>query len=105
MHELVLDGEAFSVSIPLLITKCHLFEEDRTLLAQRKYDVCSRVSLVRSESLSLQSAAPNRTSWTTPHRIRSSFPMSSSLPDSQAQSLLGASPTGRKHEADCGIAF
>jgi hypothetical protein len=45
VQELVLDGQAFRVSIAPLLTKCHLFQENRTLLAQPAYDVRSRVSL------------------------------------------------------------
>jgi hypothetical protein len=42
MHDLVLDGEAFSVSLVGMITNCHLFQENKTLLAQPTYDVRSR---------------------------------------------------------------
>jgi hypothetical protein len=43
MKELVLDGRAFRVSIVPLLAKCHLFRENRSLLAQPTYDVRSRV--------------------------------------------------------------
>jgi hypothetical protein len=45
MQELVLDGEAFSVSIARILTNCRLFPENRVLLAQPKYAVQSRVSV------------------------------------------------------------
>jgi hypothetical protein len=45
MPELVLDGQALRVSIAPLLTKCDLFRENMSLLAQPTYDVQSRVSL------------------------------------------------------------
>jgi hypothetical protein len=45
MHNLVLDGQAFSLSLIGIVTNCRLFQENRSLLAQPKYDVQSRVSV------------------------------------------------------------
>jgi chromosome segregation ATPase len=45
MQDLVLDGEAFSISIGPLLTNCRLFQENRVLFAQPNYDVQSRVSV------------------------------------------------------------
>jgi hypothetical protein len=44
-QDVVLDGEAFSVSIAPLLTKCRLFQENRVLLAKPNCDVQSRVSV------------------------------------------------------------
>jgi hypothetical protein len=44
MYELVLDGQSTSVPLVALITKCHLFQSNRFLLAQPSYQVQSRVS-------------------------------------------------------------
>jgi hypothetical protein len=45
MQDLVLDGEVFGVPLSRLIENCRLFQEDRSLLAQPRYDVRSRVSI------------------------------------------------------------
>jgi hypothetical protein len=44
MYELLLGGESFSVAMIPLITNCHLFQQDRTLIGKPNYQVKSHVS-------------------------------------------------------------
>jgi hypothetical protein len=45
MHDLVLDSEAFGVELSRLIENCPLFQDNRFLLVQPRYDLRSRVSV------------------------------------------------------------
>jgi hypothetical protein len=45
MCDFMLTGEAFGVSLSGRIQYCHLFQDKRSLLIQRRHDVRPRVSI------------------------------------------------------------
>jgi hypothetical protein len=74
----VLDLEAFSVSLVPVVTNCRLFQENKPLIPQLRYEVRSRVSVD-----SFRAFVGTEPDITIMRRIFGSSPTSSSFPHSR----------------------